>query len=89
MGAQFTPEHLDGLRQARGGRMSEQEAEFLRSVQAFIEDAIRDGVGFVPVMQTLQQDIRGLARFRHNLDAARQPGKSPGSTSASSRLSVR
>jgi len=75
MGAQFTPEHLDTLRQAFRGRMSEQEAEFLRRVQAFIEDAIRDGLGFVPVMQTLQQAIRGLGRCRFDLDEARAAGE--------------
>ena len=85
MGAEFTPEHIDTLRQTYGGRMSESETEFLCSVQAFIEGAIRDSLGFVAVMQVLQQQIRGLGRFQFDLDdGARSRGSSPLSTPAGS-----
>jgi len=50
--------------------MAEKEVEFLHSLQNFIDEAIRDGLGFVPVLKTLRQNIRGLVHHRLNLDGA-------------------
>ena len=74
MGAKLTPEHIDSLSQAQGRRMSEKEAGFLHAFQGFIEDAIRDGRGFVPVIETLRQNIRGLARHQLSVAGGAQPG---------------
>jgi hypothetical protein len=70
MGAEFSTKQIEGFRQTYGDRMSATEVEFLRSVGSFIEDAIREGLGFVLVLKTLRQNIRGLLKHRLNVDAA-------------------
>ncbi len=70
MGATFTTEQTERFRQADGGRMAENEIEFLRSLQRFIDDSICDGLGFAPVLTTLRQNIRGLVHHRLNIDEA-------------------
>ena len=70
MGAGFTTEQIGGFRQAYGGRMADKEVEFLRSLQSFIDDAIRDGLGFAPVVKILRQNLRGLRHHRLNVDDA-------------------
>jgi hypothetical protein len=70
MGAKFSTGQIEGFRQAYGDRMSAKEVEFLRSIQSFIEDAIREGLGFVLVVKNLKQNIMGLLKHTLPLDAA-------------------
>jgi hypothetical protein len=79
----FSEEQIYRFRQTYGGRMAEKEVEFLHSLQHFIDDAIREGLGFVPVAQSLRQNIRGIFHhpvdvdnaLRFNLDAAVAAGE--------------
>ena len=43
------------------GPMTEEEVRLLRDVQAFIDFAIRNGLGFATVLATLGHDINGIA----------------------------
>jgi len=43
------------------GPMTEDEVRLLRDVQAFIDFAIRNGLGFATVLGTLGRDINGIA----------------------------
>ncbi|MGO9919690.1 MAG: hypothetical protein ACLQIB_33980 [Isosphaeraceae bacterium] len=70
MAASFSSEQIDHFGEACGSRMPENEVQFLRSVQRFIEEAIHGGLGFVPVAKTLRQNIKGIVHHRINLDGA-------------------
>ncbi len=70
MSAEFSTNQIDHFREAYGSRMPENEVQFLRSVQRFIEEAIRGGLGFVSVAKTLRQNIKGIVHHRINRDGA-------------------
>lgn len=70
MAASFSSEQIDRFREVCGSRMPENEVQFLRSVQRFIDEAIRGGLGFVPVVKTLRQNVKGIRHHRINLDDA-------------------
>ena len=70
MAAGFSARQIEGFRDDCGGRMPANEVEFLHSVQTFIEDAIREGLGFVPLVKSLRQNVRGLNRHRIEVEEA-------------------
>jgi hypothetical protein len=55
--------------------MSGKEVEFLRALQGVIEDAIHNGLEFATVVETLRQNLKGIANHQFNLDAALAAGE--------------
>lgn len=66
--------HVEELRKAYSGPMSEEEVEILHDIEAFIAFAIRNGLSFPMVVGTLGHDINGLARTGFDLAAMRAAG---------------
>jgi len=65
------------LKQAYGGPMSEEEVQFFRDMQAFIDFAVRNGLSFLPTMATLSHDLHGLNRWGFDLEEAKRQMFSP------------
>ena len=59
------------------GPMTDAEVGMLRDVQAFIDSAIRNGMGFAVVLSVLGHDINGLVRHGMSYDEARSEGFLP------------
>jgi hypothetical protein len=57
--------------------MSQQEIEFLRDVQAFIDFAIQNGLSFNMVVGTLGHDVNSLAQHMFDLNATKATGFLP------------
>ena len=55
-------DEVERLKAMFGGAMSEEEVQFLRDVQGFIEFCVRNGLSFPVVVTTIGHDINGLAK---------------------------
>jgi hypothetical protein len=70
-------EHAERLKKSWAGPMSQQEIEFLRDVQGFIEFAIRNGLSFPMVVGALGHDVNSLAQHAFDLNATKATGFHP------------
>jgi hypothetical protein len=70
-------ELADRIRKDFEGPMSEEEIEFLRDAQAFIEFAIRNGLTFPIVAANLSHDFNNLLREGFKLSSANANGFHP------------
>jgi hypothetical protein len=73
-------EHADRLRKSWAGPMSQQEIEFLRDVQGFIEFAIRNGLSFPMVVGGICHDVNAIAQHAFDLNATKATGFLPKTT---------
>jgi len=64
-------DHVDRLRKQFSGPMSQEEVDFLRDVQGFIEFAIRNGLSFGVAIGVPAADINEISRSGFDLRAAR------------------
>ena len=65
------------LRKQFAGPMSEEEIDFLRDAQAFIEFGTRNGLSFPVIVANLGHDFNELARNAFKLSAAKEGGFLP------------
>jgi len=61
--AEESRETIAGKHRVAFGPMTEEEIRFLRDVQAYIDFAIRNGLGFGTVLGDLSHDINGIALY--------------------------
>jgi hypothetical protein len=59
------------------GPMTEQEVRLLRDFQAFIDFAIRNGLGFARVLGAIGHDVNGIVRYGSSCKEARADGFLP------------